>query len=377
MKEAAPTLLPVGPPRVKRSVVFCSIVGFWVFYWILLSLRASVLHWGHQWQMIQARAVVALVGMGLVFLVYQVMLRVEGRSLRVLIATAFITAAPVSFAYASFNYVAFYMIKPMEDTTSNPPDPHQQKEGAPEVICDLALGWYFFIVAWSALYIALSYAARVKAAERNIALLKTEAQNAQLRALRYQINPHFLFNTLNSLSTLILQRRSDEAERMLINLASFFRASLTGDPTEDVTLAEEIRMQRLYLDIEQTRFPERLKVSVVMPAELELASIPGFILQPLVENAIKYAVARSLRPVTIVIEAQRIGDRLAISVEDDGEAHMPAEPGGTGVGLRNVRERLAARYGEAADCRFWRRDQGGFRVELTMPLLLQRALAAS
>jgi sensor histidine kinase YesM len=119
-------------------------------------------------------------------------------------------------------------------------------------------------------------------------------------------------------------------------------------------------------------------VQIEVPADLEVALIPGFILQPLVENAIKYAVARSLRPVTILIRAEKIGDRLLLSVEDDGDPMLPVPTnGGTGVGLRNVRDRLVARYGDAAECAFWRRDEGGFRVELAMPLVLQRALAAS
>ena len=99
-------------------------------------------------------------------------------------------------------------------------------------------------------------------------MLAREAQEAQLRALRYQINPHFLFNTLNSLSSLVLSRRTDAAERMMMNLSTFFRATLSADPTEDVRLGEEIKLQRLYLDIEQVRFPDRLSVEVDLPDAL-------------------------------------------------------------------------------------------------------------
>jgi two-component system LytT family sensor kinase len=373
MTEAANCVPPNIQPRVDRRVALLSIVGFWVFYYILNSCRFALLDWDNQWQMLQARTGVSLIGILLFYCAYLAMRRVEGRAMPVLVATAFLAAVPVAVVYAFINYTAFSMITPMD----NVPSEHESKSVL-IAVSDLALSWYFFIVAWSALFVALSYAARVKAAERNIAFYRAEAQNAQLRALRYQINPHFLFNTLNSLSTLILRRRSDEAERMVINLAAFFRASLTGDPTADVTLAEEIRMQRLYLEIEESRFPDRLKVQVEVPSDLEQALIPGFILQPLVENAIKYAVARSLRPVTIQIRAEKVGDRLVLSVEDDGDPMLPlAANGGTGVGLRNVRDRLLARYGEAADCSFWRRDEGGFRVQLTMPLVLERALAAS
>jgi two-component system LytT family sensor kinase len=241
-------------------------------------------------------------------------------------------------------------------------------------IVDAALNWYFFIVAWAILYIALSYAGKVRLAERNAAAYRAEAQSAQLRALRYQVNPHFLFNTLNSLSTLVMRQRSEEAERMIINLSNFFRTSLTTDPTEDVPLVDEIRMQRLYLDIEQVRFPERLQVVLDVPVELENAAVPGLILQPVIENAIKYGVARSTRPVTVTIRAKADEGRLLLSVEDDGVADTG--PGGqpvgkvqgNGVGLRNVCDRLAARFGADAACQYGARPNGGFAVDLAMPL---------
>ena len=109
------------------------------------------------------------------------------------------------------------------------------------IITDSAVSWYFFIAAWGVLYVALSYAAKVGHAERSAAAYSREAQAAQLRALRYQINPHFLFNTLNSLSTLVLRQRTQEAERMIMNLATFFRTSLTSDPAADVPLCDEIQ----------------------------------------------------------------------------------------------------------------------------------------
>ena len=146
---------------------------------------------------------------------------------------------------------------------------------------------------------------------------------AQLRALRYQINPHFLFNTLNSLSTLVLKQRTEEAERMILNLSNFFRTSLTSDPAADVALSDEIGMQRLYLDIEKIRFPDRLSVAVDVPADLEDARVPGMILQPLVENAIKHGVAKSSRPVTVTIRARANGGSFHLTVEDDADGGFP------------------------------------------------------
>ena len=155
------------------------------------------------------------------------------------------------------------------------------------------------------------------------------------RALRYQINPHFLFNTLNSLSSLILSQQTDVAERMLMNLSTFFRATLSADPTADVSLEEEIKLQRLYLDIEQIRFPDRLTVEVDVPDALQSARVPMLILQPIVENAVKYGVAKSRKPVTVRIQRLRGGRPAAHQGQDDGELRRPtSDDGGTGVGLK-------------------------------------------
>jgi len=251
-----------------------------------------------------------------------------------------------------------------------PADPHKEKElSILGQIADQALNGYFFFAAWGALFLALSYASAVRVAERDAASYRAAARDAELRALRYQVNPHFLFNTLNSLSTLILKDHRDEAEKMVLNLSTFFRTSLTADPTEDVVLAEEIRLQRLYLDIEAVRFPERLIVEIHVPSELSNACVPCLILQPLVENAIKYGVSRAKRPVTVRITAREDSHGLVLSVEDDGEALGDDQKlHGTGVGLRNVSDRLRARFGEEAACRYGPLSNGGFGVTLFMPL---------
>jgi hypothetical protein len=252
-----------------------------------------------------------------------------------------------------------------------PSNPHDEMEmSIAAQIADQAMNGYFFFIAWGALFLALSYAAAVRAAEREAASYRAAARDAELRALRYQVNPHFLFNTLNSLSTLILKDNRDKAEEMILNLATFFRTSLTADPTEDVLLAEEIRLQRLYLDIEAVRFPERLIVNIVIPPSLLTACVPCLILQPLVENAIKYGVSRAKRPVTVSITAREDSHGLVLTVEDDGDPMENGEPStGTGVGLKNVTDRLKARFGEDAACRYGPLANGGFGVTLFMPLL--------
>src|SRR3546814_448514 len=147
-------------------------------------------------------------------------------------------------------------------------------EMALQNIVESALSWYFIFAAWASLYVAMSYAKELRAADRRAAAFAREAQEAQLRALRYQINPHFLFNTLNSLSALILSQRIEKAERMIMTQSTFFRTTLSADPTADIALEEEIKLQRLYLDIEQVRFPDRLKVEVDVPEHLAGVRVP-------------------------------------------------------------------------------------------------------
>ena len=241
---------------------------------------------------------------------------------------------------------------------------------------DAAVIWLFFFAAWSAFYLATVAQAQALRAQGRAADAESAAQTAQVRALRYQVNPHFLFNTLNSLSSLVMTGRTERAEEMLLALSTFFRTSLSLNPTADVTLAEEIDLQRLYLEIEKIRFPSRLRVKIDIPSKLETVRLPALILQPLVENAIKYGVSPTRDVVTLTIVAEAIGsDRIALSVINSGSSDLPKSRGrrdsdrieGTGVGLANVCQRLDARFGSKASCDYGPLDDGGFQVRLTMP----------
>ena len=238
---------------------------------------------------------------------------------------------------------------------------------------DISVSWVFFFLAWSAFYLANQVQAEVHGAERRAAEAESAAHSAQVRALRYQVNPHFLFNTLNSLSSLIIAGRADEAEAMVLKLSTFFRSSLTLDATADISLAEEIALQRLYLDIEKVRFPRRLKAEFDIPEELESARLPALLLQPIVENAIKHAVSPTRDKVTLQITAREAGPgRFTIEVSNSGGRPAPAKNGngveGTGVGIANVCQRLSARFGSMAKCAYGPRGDGGYSVLLTLPL---------
>ncbi|MGZ8283746.1 MAG: sensor histidine kinase [Allosphingosinicella sp.] len=189
--------------------------------------------------------------------------------------------------------------------------------------------------------------------ERRIAEATTAAQEAQLAALRYQLNPHFLFNALNSISALIVTRRNDDAEAMTDKLSRFLRSSLNADPTALIPLEAELELTEEYLQIESVRFGDRLDVSVdCMPAACS-ALVPSFLVQPLVENAVKHGVARSSSPVEVLVDADLEGEDLRITVincvydaPDDADDLPDAARGG--VGLKNVQRRLHAVFGSRA-----------------------------
>lgn len=244
-----------------------------------------------------------------------------------------------------------------------------ESEGLWRQLTDVALGRYFLLIAWAALYLALGNGEQLRAAEYREGQYARAAKAAELRSLRYQVNPHFLFNTLNSLSALVMVGRAEQAERMIQSISRFYRHSLAGDPTQDMPLEDELALQRHYLDIEAVRFPERLKCEFDVPDDLLSACVPGMILQPLVENSIKYAVSTTIRPVTIRISAREAGGFLILTVADDGPGEGFVK-GSTGIGLANVRSRLAARFGEdVAKVESGSLPAGGYATVLTVPIV--------
>jgi two-component sensor histidine kinase len=359
------------PPNLGLTMK--SIAAFWLTYMVLITLRAVVIQQPNFWEMVARRSVAMLCGAAITFVVYLALRPLAGATLKKKATIAGLLCLPASMAFATVNYALFYVYAPLDAArmTMWSKSGMSSVQIAVNAIAEGTLSWYFLFAAWAAVYVAMSYAAQLRAADRRAAVFAREAQEAQLRALRYQINPHFLFNTLNSLSSLILTQRTDTAEQMIMNLSTFFRTTLSADPTADVSLDEEIRLQRLYLDIEQVRFPERLRVEIDVPPELGSAQVPVLILQPIVENAIKYGVARSKRPVTIRISAREEAGRLHIGITDDGDVLPKDSLGapGEGVGLANVCDRLIARYGAEAGCSHGQEPQGGYSARITMPVV--------
>ncbi len=237
--------------------------------------------------------------------------------------------------------------------------------------------------AWSALYYAINFYVQVE--EQNDQLIRLEAQatSAQLAMLRYQLNPHFLFNTLNSISTLVLLKQTEPANAMLSRLSSFLRYTLINEPTGRVTVAQEVETLKLYLDIERMRFEERLSTEFRIDDDASPALMPSLLLQPLVENAIKYGVSPLEEGATINIAAQLVGSVLRVTVSDTGPGLQPGtDPStlfgvtssqpettadSTRVGLANIRDRLAQAYGENQRFEIGERPGGGFQVVIELP----------
>ncbi len=234
---------------------------------------------------------------------------------------------------------------------------------------------------WSALYYAINFFLTVEQQADRLERLEAQATAAQLAMLRYQLNPHFLFNTLNSISTLVLLKQTEPANAMLTRLSGFLRHTLVAEPGSQVTLAQEIETLQLYLDIERMRFEERLRTQFEIEDAALSAQLPAMLLQPLVENAIKYAVGSQEEGAQISLTARVIGERLRLTVEDTGPglddgprypSHGAAEPlagrpVSTGVGLANIRNRLAQAYGDNHLFETRSEAGGGFTVLIEIP----------
>jgi two-component system LytT family sensor kinase len=227
------------------------------------------------------------------------------------------------------------------------------------------------LFGWSCLYLALQYNSQMRESERRLAAVREEALSAQMRALQYQINPHFLFNTLNSVAGLMEEGSTEPARDMVLRLANFLRRTLALDPMTDVRLDEEIALQLEYLGIEEARFSDRMDVRLDVDPSVHIAKVPGLILQPLVENAVKHGVARTPGSAILIIGACRGADRsLRLWVENSVPPGEPPPLDGMGIGLSNVASRLTARYGKVAECVSVATHTGSSRVEIRMPLVL-------
>jgi signal transduction histidine kinase len=254
-------------------------------------------------------------------------------------------------------------------------------KGGPQLVNYLenSLSAVSVMLVWSTLYFGIKYYILSQEEKQRYLKASAMAHEAQLKMLRYQLNPHFLFNTLNAISTLILDKDTQLANGMVMKLSRFLRYSLDNDPMQQVTVAEEIESLKLYLDIEKVRFGERLTLHFSVAPDAREALMPSLLLQPLVENSIKYAVSQSLGGGSIAVTASVNRDRLELIVADDGpglDLRQGRLPKGSGVGLANTRERLAEIYGQEQSFRLGSTEPHGLTITIHIPIAYSAKEAA-
>jgi two-component system LytT family sensor kinase len=311
--------------------------------------------------------------MGWAWLIHTLLLTATGYSLTLLLASLFrrlIAMKPIFTLVLSLTAVvlastAFSVIETWSYATFLKPN---AKPAGVEYLGAILLD-FSLLTAWTALYYGINYFLLLEDQIRMRERLQGQASSAQLAMLRYQLNPHFLFNTLNSISTLVLLKQTERANAMLARLSSFLRYTLANEPTAKVTLAQEVETLKLYLEIEKMRFEDRLRPHFRVDPETIGARLPSLLLQPLIENAIKYAVTPAENGADMWITASREGQAVRIEVADNGNgegAEIAASPS-TGVGLANIRDRLTQAYGASHRFETRKNDKGGFSVIVEIP----------
>jgi Histidine kinase len=235
------------------------------------------------------------------------------------------------------------------------------------------------LVAWAALYFGFKHYEQMEAERRRVLQMEASARDAQLRALRYQVQPHFLFNTLNAISTLVIEGNAPAATTMISRLADFFRATLDEDEHE-TTLEQEIHLAEQYLAIEKTRLGERLTIDIeVAPAALGV-NVPRMILQPLAENAIRHSIAPQPGGGKLRIAVQRENDRVRITIGDSGNGSAASrgyEKWRSGIGLANTEQRLRQTYGDDYLFHVQASKLGGWEILMDLPAEPKRNAAGA
>ena len=345
---ADPALIPI--------VLF--IIALWIMQFVLLSVQRRLMGEDDQYMMLVPRLLTSCVGVIISIAIWKILGLQAGKPLWLRVLSAVVVPLGACITHAIANFTIFEIFLGDENT----------KRATIAAYASSLMYWYWCYLAISGLLLSLIYSRELAQRERDLAMVEQLAHTAQIRALRYQINPHFMFNTLNSIAALICTGENATAERMVENLGEFFRASLAVDPQDDHSLEQEVHLQSLYLAIEQLRYPDRVNYKLNVDPRANQALVPSLILQPLTENVFRHAVSRSSAPIALEIDAAVDGDTLVLEVSNSSPKSSKADSPGTGVGLNNVRERLRARFGEAQDFLIRRSDDGAFSVLLKIPL---------
>ena len=357
--EVATAGRPGSLERQRRQAILWLTGAFWGLHTLALWIADLLDHHPHLLRVTAVRLMLMAIGLALCFGIHMILQKLSRRAWRQKAPIVFFASLVAAEFFAWCTYFALVYAKG---------EPVQLAIDGSAVIRTL-VPWTWFFLAWVGLYLAVQYGFEARAEERRSAQLRTMAQAAKLQALHYQINPHFLFNSFNAVSALILDGRADDANAMVERLAGFFRVNLATNPDVDISLAEEVALQATYLEIEQTRYPD-LAVRIDLPPALGRAAVPAFLLQPLVENAVKHGAGTvGAGDAWIAISARQEQGRLEVVVENScSSASGRAGVCGTHTGLRNVRDRLSNRFGADAKLSIERLPASRFRATLKLPL---------
>jgi hypothetical protein len=349
--------------RLTQIHVFSAL--FWAAMFTMHTTQMLLANENEDWQAIRWRAAMNVLAFILCIPLGKVIGATLSKPMRNRLLAIGGACAPIAVFYAAIGHYVWNVV------LDNPPMPYSMLAS---LIIQSQYNIILFLL-WAAFCSAILYAAQLQERESSLLQAQVLAREAELKMLRYQINPHFLFNTLNAVSALIVTGEALAADAMINKLARFFRNALSRESTAKVTLTEELRVQLEYLDIELTRFPDRLSWSTQIEPELDKALVPHLILQPLFENAIKPGVARTSAPVKLMLSVERKEGQLILKLENDAKSvGLKPDPQGMsnqgeGVGLANVARRLETFYGADAGLSVTQRE-GRFIVELRLPIEL-------
>ena len=233
-------------------------------------------------------------------------------------------------------------------------------------------GWLMFslmtMFAWTSIFFVMLYNTRLQKEHERLLTAQTLAKDTQLKMLRYQLNPHFMFNTLNAISTLILKNENDKANEMLEKLCDFFRYTLDFKEKSKTSLKKELDLLELYLSIEKVRFASRLTVTLDIDSQALACQVPNMLLQPLVENSVKYAIEPRKVGGSIIIKAECLNNRLNLAVMDNGQGYNEHSKKGFGIGISNTKARLDAIYNGDYYIDLHSEPNQGTTVKISMPI---------
>ena len=364
-----------GSARARRRSALKLSLGYWSMIYVLTSVRTLMVGISPDEQLALAglRVASCLIGAASCLLIWLFVERLSDRPFWQRAGVGGILSIVAAVVYSLWTNLSYHLLiddlGSAIDGTFIQVVPIGKEYRLFRYLALDTLEWLPMFLAWGGLSFSQIYSFDVREREQQIHHLKLLSHQAQMRALRYQINPHFLFNSFNVISALVLDGKNDLAERMLLNLSLFFRSTLVAEAIDDVALGDEIEMQRLYLSIEEIRFGDRMRVVVDVPADLRRTQVPNLILQPLVENAVKYGVGGSDKMTTIHICAWATSAMVYLDVRDDGQADLARNAlHSTGTGLRNVRERLATRFGSRYFFSAARIPESGYLARIGIPI---------